>query len=330
MHSNLIVQQHRHCARSAQRDILLGMGATTFQTLHDGTNAQDAFDLACSEDHYKSGHGGYSGTIGAKSEFVTISTQPVWEDEAYEAANTLISERDSRISDKWGPAGALAVCRLTRTQDVRVTANATTDGVWDSLVTKATKMTKGESIAKWYLTSAQRVGSGPEVRHYEVVINKAGAGEVSTKEVTLTVPGGGQGWELTEIVRGMLEGKFGGARIGHVTLIRRDPTTKVTTMRGGRRVLRYTIAETRNPHLDLGEDYPTLAAATARVKELIATAEGAVGYSVSGVVQGENGPLLSMTRAITSTKVLVKVELIKGRQAPVATDAWLFIGWASS
>jgi hypothetical protein len=54
----------------------------------------------------KCGHGGYTGTIAEKNSFKVVSNT-VYESyqEAYNYAESLID--DSRVSDKWGPAGCL-------------------------------------------------------------------------------------------------------------------------------------------------------------------------------------------------------------------------------
>ena len=79
------------------------MGADTFFTQAKGDNANEAFANAVADAAWESGHGGYTGTIAEKQEFVEIplpeGADPV------EEANRLIDEGDSRIDDKWGPAG---------------------------------------------------------------------------------------------------------------------------------------------------------------------------------------------------------------------------------
>jgi hypothetical protein len=60
---------------------------------------------------YESGHGGYSGTIAEKSEYVMITVPGVkglpTSAQAAEHVNKLFDDSDPRIDDKWGPAGCI-------------------------------------------------------------------------------------------------------------------------------------------------------------------------------------------------------------------------------
>jgi hypothetical protein len=49
------------------------MGAETFEERGEGKSAQEVFDKLVEEAAYDHGHGGYTGTIAEKSEFVVIS-----------------------------------------------------------------------------------------------------------------------------------------------------------------------------------------------------------------------------------------------------------------
>jgi hypothetical protein len=81
------------------------MGAAPFTTRAFGFTANEAFTGAVREAQYESGHGGYTGTIAEKSSFKLLDmpsdTTPM------EFVNKLFDEDDRRISDKWGPAGAV-------------------------------------------------------------------------------------------------------------------------------------------------------------------------------------------------------------------------------
>ncbi|MDX2277742.1 MAG: hypothetical protein NW206_20005 [Hyphomonadaceae bacterium] len=81
------------------------MGGCTFSVVAKGATAQEAFDRATSEARYENGHGGYTGTIAEKDSFVVIALPEGIEAEAY--ADQLIENRDERVDDKWGPAGAI-------------------------------------------------------------------------------------------------------------------------------------------------------------------------------------------------------------------------------
>ena len=83
------------------------MGATTFITSGNGSTAKKAFQTAVEEANYMYGHSGYTGTIAEKLSFVEIQcpegTAPM------EFARELMEKEDSRIDDKWGPAGCIKV-----------------------------------------------------------------------------------------------------------------------------------------------------------------------------------------------------------------------------
>ena len=81
------------------------MGADTFMGRARGKTANEAFRSARAEALYECGHGGYTGTIAEKHSFVMIQL-PVGKD-ARQYADELIGNGDSRIDDKWGPAGCI-------------------------------------------------------------------------------------------------------------------------------------------------------------------------------------------------------------------------------
>ena len=81
------------------------MGACNFYQKAKGKNAQEAFHSAVKAAEWEHGHGGYTGTIAEKHEFVMIrlpkGKTPI------EYAEELIGDDDPRIDDKWGPAGCI-------------------------------------------------------------------------------------------------------------------------------------------------------------------------------------------------------------------------------
>jgi hypothetical protein len=87
------------------------MGASTFMVTSKGKDAKTAFNKAVDEAAYECGHGGYTGTIAEKSSFVMIkvpsTTLPMDKKLARTYADKLIDEGDSRVDDKWGPAGCI-------------------------------------------------------------------------------------------------------------------------------------------------------------------------------------------------------------------------------
>ena len=85
------------------------MGATTFMTHAKGKTAKEAFLAAREEACYERGHGGYTGTIAEKDRFTMI--QVPGDAHPAEYAGKLIDDRDSRVDDKWGPAGCIQLSK---------------------------------------------------------------------------------------------------------------------------------------------------------------------------------------------------------------------------
>ena len=83
------------------------MGATNFMCRDSGNSAKEAFRNAVKEAQYQFGHGGYTGTIAEKDKFVMISL-PKGENPV-QYADKLMDEGDSRIDDKWGACGCIAI-----------------------------------------------------------------------------------------------------------------------------------------------------------------------------------------------------------------------------
>ena len=95
------------------------MGGTTFETFQPGKLVDAAFQDAQKHARYTYGHGGYTGTIAEKDGYRIINLD-TWNlhvnneagmpyQKALSFARQLVDQRDSRIDDKWGPAGALRV-----------------------------------------------------------------------------------------------------------------------------------------------------------------------------------------------------------------------------
>lgn len=85
------------------------MGAQTFMNYQAGANVADAFTQAADDAAYENGHGGYTGSLAEKHSFVIIAPTPLTRAEARVAARKLINDRDDRVDDKWGPAGAIPI-----------------------------------------------------------------------------------------------------------------------------------------------------------------------------------------------------------------------------
>jgi hypothetical protein len=86
------------------------MGAQTFLVRSKGhdDNIQKAFWAAQEEAAWEYGHGGYTGTLAEKYEWVEFDdVEPLPLEEARAKAESLLD--DPRVDDKWGPAGALRI-----------------------------------------------------------------------------------------------------------------------------------------------------------------------------------------------------------------------------
>lgn len=90
------------------------MGAATFVNVTEGKDANQAFAKARDAAAWENGHGGYTGTIAEKREFVMIdpakdgADTTDWSQVNYEEyAYSLVNEGDPRVDDKWGPAGCI-------------------------------------------------------------------------------------------------------------------------------------------------------------------------------------------------------------------------------
>lgn len=101
------------------------MGAADFMQYQKGSAVADAFNDAVQEARFEHGSGGYSGTLAEKGDYVVLERSPLERSAAYALAERLMSNDDSRIRDKWGPAGAIPVaaddCFRKRTVTLKLT-----------------------------------------------------------------------------------------------------------------------------------------------------------------------------------------------------------------
>lgn len=84
------------------------MGASSFENWGRGPTAKEAFYTLVERAKYEDGHGGYTGTIAEKHGFVMCGSVKT-KGEAMELVGKLFDAEDSRIQDKWGPAGCIKV-----------------------------------------------------------------------------------------------------------------------------------------------------------------------------------------------------------------------------
>jgi hypothetical protein len=92
------------------------VGAEQFFDTALGTNIEEAFRAAVEEARYEHGHGGYTGTLAEKDEYTIITNTLMSPTEAVALAEKLLQDNDRRVSDKWGPAGAIPVKSRERRQ----------------------------------------------------------------------------------------------------------------------------------------------------------------------------------------------------------------------
>lgn len=83
------------------------MGATDFFEIARGKTAKEAFKNARKQAQYDYGHGGYTGSIAEKNSFIVFSVPSNMDPHKY--AEKLVYEDDSRITDKYGPAGCIRI-----------------------------------------------------------------------------------------------------------------------------------------------------------------------------------------------------------------------------
>lgn len=85
------------------------MGSYDFTASAHGTDVESAFHNAVDNARHEYGNRGYTGTVAEKDEYVVIESKPLGWPAARELVNKLMSDNDARISDKWGPAGAVCL-----------------------------------------------------------------------------------------------------------------------------------------------------------------------------------------------------------------------------
>jgi len=218
------------------------MGAETFTELQHGTDAKQAFHEAVSDASYELGSGGYTGTIAEKSSFVVISDTPMWLDEAQRLAGKLLNADDPRISDKWGPAGAIAVCTPYRTVKCVVEGSPKSD--WDALVAQAVRLNRGERLIGW--TSGSAISTHAKVtRNVEAKVSRPAYGTEATDTVNLKLQGCFKNkWELDAELRRLAEEKVAkksGVTVLSSRILETTPKTKIATTTGTKRLTRYII-----------------------------------------------------------------------------------------
>jgi hypothetical protein len=85
------------------------MGAIEFAVRAEGATVEEAFNSAVARALYSYGHSGYTGSIAEKDYWVMVSSTPMTLVDAAALGNKLVEDEDSRVYDKDGPAGVIAL-----------------------------------------------------------------------------------------------------------------------------------------------------------------------------------------------------------------------------
>jgi len=81
------------------------MGAEQFIQEGKGSTAKEAFNAALEEARYEYGHRGYTGSLAEKDSYIEIELPEGYD--ATDYAYKLMDDSDSRVDNKWGPAGCI-------------------------------------------------------------------------------------------------------------------------------------------------------------------------------------------------------------------------------
>lgn len=87
------------------------MGATDFECRVMIPEIGKAFGEARDHAAWEHGHGGYTGTIAEKHDYIVVEDDPRPLKEARVLAEEMMEDDDERVTDKWGPAAAIPLCR---------------------------------------------------------------------------------------------------------------------------------------------------------------------------------------------------------------------------
>lgn len=318
------------------------MGAVEFVVFAAGVDIRDAFASAREQARAEHGSRGYTGSIAEKDDYRVLSEVPTFRSEAERTATRLLESDDERVSDKWGPAGALPVWLETRTE---VVGDLADDGpnleryATESLVASG-RLRDGDTVvgvrARSYLAVragacrhvdaevAVRCGDAPRSRKVEFDFTTAELLDPSSVPDAAMAAAG----ELVE---------FGdGETVVAVDLGRGVPerTWRYETVTALR-----SEAERYGVFLDgsLVGERETLEEATEVAELLVRLPDKRHGSGVTAevrvVVGADDGGPLVATRAVlesASYRCIATVESAGRRDPGVAPDGWLFFGMASS
>jgi hypothetical protein len=304
-------------------------------TYAPGADLAAAFSEAVAAARHEHGHGGYSGSLAEKHGYVVIDRVTRWVDDATSVANQLLDTNDPRVRDKWGPAGAIAVCLPTYTRIVELDGGPwPADSDWASLA--ADQIAHPVEAAR--LMRYNRVGGGRYGQvALEATIRRPEAGTLVERAVTVTVDGGRSDNDFTSRLEREVRTKLrlgrsdalGTIWVGEMTVV-----SAATRLSGSGRATRWVI--TGDGHHDTWTNgYATAAEARKRLRELAKLPLDGWGrerrYEVQAITRAsDGGPIAAVTVSPRRTTVEATVAVHEGRQAPSQPDGWLLFGWASS
>jgi hypothetical protein len=229
------------------------MGSADFRNLIKGDSLADAFSQARSNAQHLYGHGGYTGTIAEKHDYVTIIDEPLHPAAAAALAERLITAEDQRIADKRGPAGVIPVAPASAFRVRTKTLTVRSGKLRRELVAMdmACEALPREQIAEARIVEAAdnctvevKRASGRQRRTFEVLQGERAAGrkvtptvaEAIAEAIALAEADAGRGMSVTYRVRGAVVAENGGA----LATIR-------STQRLRRVKLEVTIASPKHP-----------------------------------------------------------------------------------
>jgi hypothetical protein len=310
------------------------MGSATFCTYAPGHDLEDAFAQAVDQAKFEQGHGGYTGSVAEKQYVTCIDARVRWEDEGRDFAQQLIDANDRRITDKWGPAGAIAVARLTTTRRLTLPGSHPRHSDWKAL---AQQLLPRFNVQHAQVDSFARHGSD----HYQdvvldVEVRKAEAGTIRSKTVTVVVDGGTGQDDFEQNLHQAILTKLRlrkGEQISQQRVVSTSVTADVSRKSGTGRQTRYII-EGDNSHNRFDTGFAAVAEARKHLRELAGLPLGPRStdqqYVVVGITRAaDGGGLVELTKTASRTRVEVEVETVVGAKRPAAHDGWLLFGWAS-
>jgi hypothetical protein len=317
------------------------MGANSFYTeVLDEPDVKAAFAKAGRDSRYEDGHGGYTGKIADKHDYVVITTKVCSSHEASELAEGLLGKQDPRIYDKWGPAGAIPVAADFRHETVQL--RRPTSRLSDrlsatdllELAKPSLRLHRGETLVE-----VRRVVTTDREITVDATIRLATAGKRSVRELTITLPGYVEKryQALREAVAAKLAKPGAALEIQNINETATQRTSKVVTERSSGRSTRY-IVRGDAAHDSFETGFETLPAARARLAEAVRVDQERQksggfyigrpnGYSVEAVVRAKDGrPFAAAHVATTSEQVTCQVVVVTGRVPVHEASGWGQLG----